>query len=44
MYGADVIGLHPSALGGMGVEASVEMEEPQGGFQAVTLNLTTVIG
>lgn len=44
MYGADVIGLHPSALGGMGVESSVEIEEPQGGFQAVTLNITTVIG
>ena len=44
MYGADVIGLHPGALGGMGVEATVDVAEPQGGFQAVTLNLTTVIG
>lgn len=44
MYGADVIGLDPSALGGMGVEASIDVEAPQGGFQAVTLNITTVIG
>jgi hypothetical protein len=44
MYGADVAELHPSALGGMGVDASVEVEEAQGGFQAVTLTVTTVIG
>jgi hypothetical protein len=45
MYGADIEPpLHPSALGGMGVDLNVEVEEAQGGMQAVSLNLTTIIG
>lgn len=45
MYGADIIPpLHPSALGGMGVDLRVVAEEASGGMQAVSLTLETVIG
>jgi hypothetical protein len=44
MWGADVDGLDPSALGGLGVNASIEVVEAQGGMQGVALNIVTVIG
>ena len=45
MFGADIVPpLHHSALGGMGVDVRVEIQEASGGFQAVVLNLETVIG
>lgn len=47
MWGADLAAkglLHESALGGMGVDASVSFEGPEGGVIVTTLELTTVIG
>lgn len=45
MFGADIEpALDPSALGGMGVDLRVEVQEASGGMQAVTLYLDTVIG
>jgi hypothetical protein len=47
MWGADLEArglLHKSALGGMGVEASVSFEGPDGGVVVTTLTLSTVIG
>jgi hypothetical protein len=41
MYGADVEG---APLGGMGVDANLEFEEPSGGMAAVVLTVTTVLG
>lgn len=42
MYGADTGDM--TRLGGMGTEASVAIANAQGGVQAVTLQLTTVVG
>jgi len=45
MFGADIEPpLDVSALGGMGVDLRVEVQEASGGMQAVTLYLDTVIG
>jgi hypothetical protein len=44
MWGSDVDGLPPSALGGMGVNVTVDVIEAQGGMQGVALNVTTVLG
>lgn len=47
MWGADLHAhnmLDASALGGMGVEANVSFEGPEGGVIVTTLELTTVIG
>jgi hypothetical protein len=47
MWGADMHAkgqLHESAMGGMGVEASVSFEGPEGGVVVTTLTLSTVIG
>ena len=47
MYGADVAHQNPGsqvALGGMGVDASIEVSDQLGGMQVVTLNIATVIG
>lgn len=41
MYGADT---GNARLGGMGTEASISISNAQGGVQAVTLELTTVVG
>ena len=40
MFGADIPG---APQGGMGVEASISIGNPQGGMQTVTLNLVTMI-
>ena len=40
MYGADT----GVGSGGMGTEASISISNAQGGVQAVTLELTTVVG
>jgi len=42
MYGADTGGA--GGFGGMGTEASISISNAQGGVQAVTLELTTVVG
>ena len=43
MHGADTAD-NPSQLGGMGTEASISISNAEGGVQAVTLELTTVVG